>query len=389
MSTELIALIVFILLMSVFLIVKRKNVEIQKIIFPLFYFILYKTKIGIGLMEKIALKYRKTIEYVSYAGIIVGFIGMAAISFLLCSNLYKAIITPSAMPAVGLVLPIKVKGTFFVPFFYWIISILVIATVHEFSHGIVARKIGLKIKSSGFAFLAILLPVIPAAFVEPDEKKLKTKSCRQQLAVFAAGPFSNLILGGIILGIFLLAAPPIVERIYDFQGVQVLDVTNASPAFNAGVSINETITGVDGKNVTYTEDFINLMSNKSAGDKILLKTDKKDYEIALGKNPKNNQSYLGVSLSQKAEFNKNLVKKIGTFIPSAAIWIIGLLYWLYLLNLGIGIFNLVPVGPIDGGRMLQLVFRKILKKKGDKYFKAISMIMLIVIVANLLIGFAK
>jgi membrane-associated protease RseP (regulator of RpoE activity) len=389
MNAELVALIVFILIITIFLVIKRKNIELQKILFPVFYFILYKTKIGIATMEKIALKYKRAIGFLSYVGIVVGFVGMAAISFLLCWNLYKAVINPSAIPAVGLVLPVKVKGTFYVPFFYWIISILVIATVHEFSHGIVARKIGLKIKSSGFAFLAILLPIIPAAFVEPDEKKIKTKPFKQQLAMFAAGPFSNILMGAVILGIFLLAAPPIVERVYDFQGVQILDVTNDSPAFNAGISANETITGVDGKNVTYTEDFISFMSNKSSGDRVMLTTDKNNYDIALSKNPKNNQSYLGVSVMQKAEFNKNLVEKTGTFVPRAAIWIIGLLYWLYLLNLGIGIFNLVPVGPIDGGRMLQLVFRKVLKKKGDKYFKAISMIMLLVIVANLLIGFAK
>ncbi len=389
MSTELIALIIFVLLISVFLLIKRKNVEFQKILYPVFYFVLYKTKVGIKTMDKIAVKYKKIVGFASYVGIIIGFIGMAAISFLLCWNLYKAIINPAAMPAVGLVLPVQVKGTFYVPFFYWIISILVIATIHEFSHGIVARKIGLKIKSSGFAFLAVLLPIIPAAFVEPDEKKLKTKPHKQQLAMFAAGPFSNIVLGAVILGIFLLAAPPIVERIYDFQGVQILGVTNASPAFNAGVSINETIKKVDGKNVTYTDDFVKFMSNKSAGDKILLTTDKKDYEIALGKNPKNNQSYLGVSLTQKAEFNKNLVKKIGTFVPSAVIWILGLFYWLYLLNLGIGIFNLVPVGPLDGGQMLKLVFKKFFKKRGDKYFNAVSMILLLVIVANLLIGFAR
>ena len=77
---------------------------------------------------------------------------------------------PAASSGVGLVLPFKAKGVFYVPFFYWIISIFVIAVVHEFSHGLIARANNIKVKSSGFAFLALLVPIIPAAFVEPDEK---------------------------------------------------------------------------------------------------------------------------------------------------------------------------------------------------------------------------
>jgi membrane-associated protease RseP (regulator of RpoE activity) len=41
----------------------------------------------------------------------------------------------------------------------------------------------------------------------------------------------------------------------------------------------------------------------------------------------------------------------------------GLLYWLYLLSIGIGLFNLVPIGPIDGGQMSREIFRQIFKKE--------------------------
>jgi len=35
--------------------------------------------------------------------------------------------------------------------------------------------------------------------------------------------------------------------------------------------------------------------------------------------------------------------------------------------MGIGLFNLVPLGPIDGGRMLQVVLQKFSKnKKGNE-----------------------
>jgi len=84
---------------------------------------------------------------------------MVLISFELVRQLITALIQPSGAAAVALVLPFDsgLKGTIAVPFFYWIISIFIIAVVHEFSHGIVARAHNIKIKSSGFAFLSIII----------------------------------------------------------------------------------------------------------------------------------------------------------------------------------------------------------------------------------------
>ena len=67
------------------------------------------------------------------------------------------------------------------------------------------------------------------------------------------------------------------------------------------------------------------------------------------------------------------------------------MYWLFVLNLGIGLFNLVPLGPIDGGRMLQLAMHKIFRneKKGDKAWKYISMLFLALILANIMFAFFK
>jgi len=84
-------------------------------------------------------------------------------------------------------------------FSYWILSIFLIAVIHEFSHGVVGRAWKLKIKSSGFAFLSILVPVIPAAFVEPDEKQTAKASARAQLGMLSAGPFSNVVFAALIL----------------------------------------------------------------------------------------------------------------------------------------------------------------------------------------------
>src|SRR3989344_8635488 len=118
----------------------------------------------------------------------------------------------------SLVLPgVKIPGLPYLGFWHWIITIFILALVHEFCHGILARLYNLKIKSSGLAILGVLLPIVPAAFVEPDEKKLFKKKKKEQLSVLAAGPFSNLVLAGIIFLISLFLFMPLFSLMYNFS----------------------------------------------------------------------------------------------------------------------------------------------------------------------------
>src|SRR3989338_2604758 len=152
MDLQTIAAIFFLAILTIFVFLKRKNLEIKQIIPRFLYLSMYRTSIGLKSMDFIAGKWRKFMLYVGYAGILVGFIGMLFISYTMLNNVYLLYTQPEAAPGVGLVLPFKAKGVFFVPFFYWIISIFVIAAVHEFSHGLISKANNIKVKSSGFAF---------------------------------------------------------------------------------------------------------------------------------------------------------------------------------------------------------------------------------------------
>jgi len=378
--------------MFLFLYANRKKIVIQKILFPFLYFAMYRTKLGLKLMDSMAKKHPKLLKYLAYAGIIIGFLGMAFISFTLIQNIYKVITATTTVAGVALVLPLKVKGSFYVPFFYWIISIFLLALVHEFSHGIIARLYKIKIKSSGLAFLNILIPVIPAAFVEPDEKELRKKPKMQQLSIFAAGPFSNIIFAFVVLAIMGLVMAPVSNAVFDYNGVLVTGFTPENetfPAEVAGITENELIVRVDNVPISTVENFTEIMQNKTPGETIFITTNVTNYNITLAESPENeSKGYLGVLLIQNQEIKENILQKYGKILPDVFIWFVGLFYWLYVLNLGIGLFNLVPLGPIDGGRMLQLLMHKLFKKKkGDKVWKAISFIFLSLIVINILFAF--
>ena len=380
-----IAAIFFLILLSLFLYLKRKKLQ-KHGQFPFFYALLYKTNFGLKSMDKYAKKYNKTFRFLGYAGIIIGFLGMALLAFSLTQNLYELFTKPEAPAGVGLVLPIEARGVIFVPFFYWIIAIFIVALVHEYAHGVIARAHKIKVKSSGFGFLGAIIPILPLAFVEPDEKDLRKRPHSQQLSVFAAGPFSNILLAFVVLGISAFLFSPLVDNITNssINIVGFIESGSGSPAKRAGAAIGESILEIEGKRIESVNDLAEVLKEKSPGSTVELKTNADTYNVKLIENPNDeNSGFLGVSLRPELTTDEAFEERYGSFIPAVIMWVGGLLSWLILLNLGIGLFNLIPIGPVDGGRMMQLVLHKLFKnkKRADKIWHHISLVFLLVVVA--------
>jgi membrane-associated protease RseP (regulator of RpoE activity) len=62
--------------------------------------------------------------------------------------------------------------------------------------------------------------------------------------------------------------------------------------------------------------------------------------------------------------------------------------WIAMLNLGIGLFNLLPIKPLDGGYMLEILLSY---KLSEEHYKpivnALSVVMAMIIVFSLVAGF--
>lgn len=388
MDYQSIAAIVFVLFMLLFLYFERKKIELQKIFFPILYFAMYKTKIGLKSMDKWAKVMPRLLKTVSFLGVIIGFLGMILIGFELLRNTFNLLLEPGVAPGIQPVLPFEAKGVFFVPFIYWILAIFVIALVHEFSHGLIARVYKIKIKSSGIAFLGVIFPIIPAAFVEPEEKQLLKKSLRAQLSVFAAGPFANIITAGVVFLLISHAAAPLLDTAFDRKGVEIIDVVEGGPFAEAGVPSGEIVTKFEKSRIVSVANFTNAVKKYKVNQTVVVKTLNTAYAVKLGSHPKNaSLPYLGISSKQYVEPNPAFVEKYGSFVPDAIEWISGFLYWLFVLNLGIGLFNLLPLGPIDGGRMVKAVFMKMNKKKGYTAWKYVSLLFFVLVLFNVIAGF--
>ncbi len=376
MNWDLISVLIFYFLLLIIYYRFKNKFESQGL------FVLYKTKLGLNLMNTISKKFPRLTKVFSYAGIVTGFLGMAFILFFLIKETIKLVFVPGTPSALAPVLPgISIPGVPVLSFWHWIITIFIAAVIHEFAHGVVSRANNIPIKSSGFAFFGPLL----AAFVEPDEIVLEKKSPLKQLSVFAAGPFSNIILGIIVLFFTAFLFAPFLGMIYDSNGINVASLAENGSMNFSGIEAPFTIMTINELEVLSIEDFLNVTDSIKPNDEVIVGTDKGDYSVIIGENPNNSSlPYFGI-----VGLEENLVLKdrflFLDVIDGMFNWLGLLLMWLFIISIGIGLFNLLPMGPVDGGRMfysLCLVFFN--EKLSKRLLTIVSLICLALIIINMI-----
>ncbi|MBI4448566.1 site-2 protease family protein [Candidatus Woesearchaeota archaeon] len=387
MNIDAFAFATLVLILSVFVYRHRKDIEVVPVIKPVMSFYMYRTTIGLDLMDSIANRWGWMLVRLESAIVGVGFAGMAFVSFEMVRNLVVSLTNPSAISGAALVLPIQAKGVFYVPFFYWIIAILVVVCIHEFCHGLWSRVAGIRVLASGFAFLSILLPVIPAAFVEPNEKKLAKQSAKAQLSVFAAGPVSNLVFGLLLMVLSLSITRLVIDPMHSLEGVTIqgFHADQNYAIHTSGMSVGERIVGIDSTDIRKTADLSAALEGKKPGDGVIVRTNRAHYPLTLGTNPADaTKPYLGVLIKQYKELtDPNLGKEI-------LVWLDGLLFWVFVLSLGVGFFNLLPLGIVDGGRMFHTLAAMYMpRERAAKVYHAVSACFMIVIVGSLVINFIR
>ncbi|HLC75389.1 MAG TPA: site-2 protease family protein, partial [Candidatus Nanoarchaeia archaeon] len=64
----------------------------------------------------------------------------------------------------------------------------------------------------------------------------------------------------------------------------------------------------------------------------------------------------------------------------------GFLFWLYALSFGIGLFNLLPLPIVDGGRMVQTgLKRKYGEERGNVIYGKVSLAFFILLIASFIV----
>src|SRR3989338_1738933 len=378
MNLDLIFALIFYGIIFLLFIKYRNKFEVQNKIF-----VLYKTKLGIKLMNKLSSKIPRILHYISYLSITIGFLGMIVTFLFLIKGVWNMIFIQNAVPVLAPVLPgVSIPGVPTLSFWHWIIAILITAVVHEFFHGVYASLAKVKIKSSGFAFLGPIL----AAFVEPDEKQLAKKSTHKQLSVLSAGPFSNIVLAFVffLIGIFIIA--PVTSSILELNGIQIVDINKDLPIAQTSLKSGDQILAIDNETVINQTHFSSIIKSHKPGDILNIQTQDKIIPVELSSNPENKSlPIMGVTISYAKADIKPSIKKIFGNTPLALFWILKLVFWVYAISLGVGLFNLLPLGPVDGGRMFYSASLFIFKKqeKAKKVYQYATLLCLLLIFINL------
>ncbi len=396
-----------------------------------------------------ALKYPIVIVGFSLMAIMIFLLCQTVYTYIAFPQISDIIKAPPVMPLIPYFPQIFGVESLLPPFYfaYFLIALLVVAIVHEFFHGIYMSLFKTKIKSTGFAFLGPIL----GAFVEEDKKQFYKKKNFEQMVVLGAGVFANILFaliffvllivffyasyapsgyefGDYAYGLVSLGGVSSIIADGNFTKINVgnqsflyplnlsefylkLNKTNASsialyfdaPAIRS--HLNGAITEINGEKINSQQELASFLDRKKPGDNItittILKDVEKNYSITLANNP-NNESKPFIGISQKTVISKGIMGKIigkitmfknpstyykSRYNPDLATYFYNLIWWVALINLFVGLFNMLPLGILDGGRFLYLAVLSVSKKEkiAEKSFryatKAIGLIFLAMMIA--------
>ena len=306
--------------------------------------------------------------------------------------------------------------SYFPPFYftYFIVALAIVAIVHEFSHGIFMRLFRVKIKSTGLVFLGPIL----GAFVEEEKSGFHKKGKLKQMTVLGAGVFANVLVAllfyllyvlfffssftssGYIFDSYGMTAVPL-ENITGFEDVgNLTKVLTESENYYLDDNLAVQLTEVNGDYlIAYIEapailaemkgaivrandvEILNVdslrefMESQSPGDRVHFVTEDistphqiYEYDVVLGQHPEDSsRAYLGVgnNVANPRGFIQNFLVKFMSFKSSSTYYtptwdgefvdfILYLLWWVMVINLLVALFNMLPLGMLDGGRFFYL-----------------------------------
>ena len=314
----------------------------------------------------------------------------------------------------------------YLPITYGWVALVVTIIIHEAGHGILARVYNIRVDSTGIVLL-LGLPI--GAFVNIERDELAKATLKQESAVLTAGPLNNMILAGLsLLALFLIMSTltPILDSNVPQFGALVVSVNPGSLAESIGLSQGSVIQTVAGQEMRTLENLSDaLMGNlgqtvdiawiEQSGQSVTK-------SVALPESVEPGRGTLGIGVSTlstpgdvleryKGAFGSNplaillpptiqqgsvpysdlMAPKYESSIgPSWAI-IANMLFWLWFVNFNVGIFNALPIGPLDGGQLYGSILEKKIKSAAIAKHAAnlLTIAMVAIVAASILLPYVR
>ena len=354
--------------------------------------VLIHTPFGLKFFDKVA-KTRAAKVYADFNTYLMPFITALAV-FLIIGSLMVLFANSAAREGVRGVGPqanLLIPGLNpYLPITYGWLGLIITIIIHEAGHGIVARVYNIRVDSTGI----VLLGIIPiGAFVNIEREELNKASLKKKSAVLTAGPLNNMILAGAsLIALYFLVSTltplPTADTNAPQFGVMVTSVNSGSLAQSIGMHPQSVIQYVNGHQIKSNDELggalrsslgktVDITWKDESGKTItrqatlppsvepgkgilgvgvmVLSSDPhavlERYKGAFGQNPL--ALLLPPTMQQGAVPYSDLMapKYTSSIFGSAFAPIANFLFWLWFINFNVGIFNALPIGPLDGGQL--------------------------------------
>ena len=316
-----------------------------------------------------------------------------------------------------------------------IIIFLLVILIHEFGHFIVAKKNGVSVlefsigmgpklfqrESNGTLYSLRMLPVGGYCQLEGEDEEndspnsLNNQSPLVRLKVILAGAIMNFILAFILL-ILLMS----VSRV----STEVSGVIKDSPAYSSGIQTGDQIVSINGENVSDGEELLKSIKESQGDLNIGVIRGSQSKNIKVTPRLENNIRKIGVNFQEEYNiknfsivkgFKKGLItflnltgmlyKFLGMLITgqlglggvsgpvgvvkeignAAKTGVANLIFLLAYININLGVFNLLPIPALDGGRaifiLIEMIFGKKISQEKEGYIHMVGLILLLALIA--------
>ncbi|MDU4670985.1 MAG: RIP metalloprotease RseP [Finegoldia magna] len=316
-----------------------------------------------------------------------------------------------------------------------IIIFLLVILIHEFGHFIIAKMNGVSVlefsigmgpklfqrESNGTLYSLRVLPVGGYCQLEGEDEEndspnsLNNQSPLVRLKVILAGAIMNFILAFILL-ILLMS----VSRV----STEVSGVLEDSPAYSSGIQTGDKIVSINGKNINDGEELLQNIKESQGDLDIGVIRDSQSKNIKVTPRLENNVRKIGVNFQEEYDIKnfsliKGFKKGVITFLnltgmlykflgmlitgqlglggvsgPVGVVKEIGnaaktgvanLIFLLAYININLGVFNLLPIPALDGGRaifiLIEMIFGKKISQEKEGYIHMVGLILLLALIA--------
>ena len=330
------------------------------------------------------------------------------------------------------------------PYAVAILLFLILIIIHEFGHFISAKLLGVRVNefSVGFGpklfsyqgketkYLFKLIPLGGYCAMEGedeqsgDDRAFCNKSAWRRFIIVVMGAVFNLILGLVIVSIILIPTEM-------FATTKIAEFAENSVSATTGLKVDDEILAVDGRKIFTTYDLSYAFTNvkdgkiditvKRDGEKEILK------DVTFKTDEAEGISFLSVDFrvyGEKKTVGSYIKQTVKTAISYCAVtWrslidmisgkyglsavsgpvgvtvtvanvakenLFNILPIMALITINLGIFNLLPIPALDGGRLMFILFEMIFRKPvPQKYESAIHAVGFVILFGFMILVAAK